>query len=55
MRKEVSALVLKALYPSRTENMKSIYYNILPSDGIFSEDIQEDFYTKLIELYRIRN
>lgn len=55
VRKEISALILKTLFPQRLETMKPIYYNILPSDGIFSEDIQEDFYTKLIELYKIRN
>ncbi|WP_245941860.1 sulfate adenylyltransferase [Helicobacter anseris] len=55
MRKEVSALILKTLLPQREEIMKPIYYNILPSDGIFSEDIQEDFYTKLTELYKIKN
>ncbi|WP_104697259.1 MULTISPECIES: sulfate adenylyltransferase [unclassified Helicobacter] len=55
MRKEISALILKTLFPQKLEAMKPIYYNILPSDGIFSEDIQEDFYTKLIELYKIRN
>ncbi|MCE3038516.1 sulfate adenylyltransferase [Helicobacter anatolicus] len=55
VRKEVSALILKELFPERLEEMKQIYYGALPSDGVFSENVQEDFYTKLIDLYQIRN
>lgn len=55
VRREVSALILKTLFPERLEEMKQIYYGALPSDGVFSEDVQEDFYAKLIDLYQIRN
>lgn len=55
MRTEVSVLILKHLFPDRVEEMKQIYYNVLPSAGMFSEDIQRDFYSTLMALYRIKN
>ena len=55
VRKEVSILILKTLFPHRIEEMKKIYYNVLPSEGMFSEDIQKDFYNTLMGLYQIKN
>lgn len=55
VRREVSALILEYLFPQRLELMKQIYYQTLPTFGVFSENIQEDFYLRLIDLYRIRN
>ena len=55
VRKEISILILKALFPNRIEEIKSIYYNVLPTNGIFSEDIQKDFYDTLMSLYQIKN
>lgn len=55
VRKEVSILILKSLFPHRIEEMKKIYYNVLPSAGVFCEDIQKDFYDTLMGLYQIKN
>jgi len=53
VRREVSAFILSALFPNRfEENLKEIYYSLMPSSGIIEEPTQEDFYIQLMGLYQ---
>ncbi len=52
MRREVSASILSALFPERFENLQEIYDALMPNDGLMEEHNEEDFYIKLMELYK---
>lgn len=52
MRKEISAIILSALFQSKTKKLEKIYQNIFPSSGLLDEFSDEDFYKSLIELYQ---
>ncbi|MDU7693307.1 MAG: sulfate adenylyltransferase [Helicobacter sp.] len=56
VRKEISAIILNRLYgENNADLLRPIYYEILPNMGIYSDDITNDFYNKLIDLYRIHH
>ena len=52
VRKEVSANILAALFPERFENLQELYYSLMPGSGLLEQQSDEQFYTKLIELYQ---
>jgi len=52
MRKEVSAIILSELYPSRKAILKKIYQNLSTSSGVIDEFRCEDFYDGLMQLYQ---
>lgn len=52
MRKEVSAIILSELYPSRKATLKKIYQNLSTSSGVIDEFKCEDFYDGLMQLYQ---
>lgn len=52
MRKEVSAIILSELYPSRKATLKKIYQNLSTSSGVIDEFKCEDFYDGLMHLYQ---
>jgi sulfate adenylyltransferase len=52
MRKEVSAIILSELYPSRKATLKKIYQNLSTSSGVIDEFKSEDFYDGLMHLYQ---
>ncbi|MBN2823963.1 MAG: sulfate adenylyltransferase [Campylobacterales bacterium] len=52
VRKEVSASILSALFPNRFENLLDLYYSLMPDSGLIEEKNEEEFYIKLMELYK---
>ncbi len=52
MRREVSASILSALFPERFEHLQELYDALMPNDGLMEEHSEEDFYIKLMELYK---
>ena len=52
VRKEVSANIVAALFPSRIENLQETYYSLMPSSGLLEHQSDEQFYLKLMELYQ---
>ncbi|SHO80921.1 Sulfate adenylyltransferase, dissimilatory-type [hydrothermal vent metagenome] len=52
VRKEVSASIISALYPNRFDNLQNLYYSLMPGNGLIEEKSEEEFYIKLMELYR---
>ena len=52
MRKEVSANIIAALFPNRFSNLQDLYYSLMPSSGLLETKTDEQFYTKLMELYQ---
>jgi sulfate adenylyltransferase len=52
VRKEVSASILSALYPNRFDNLQDLYYSLMPDSGLIEEKNEEEFYIKLMELYK---
>lgn len=52
MRKEISSIILSALYPSRKATLKKIYQNLSTSSGVIDEFKCEDFYDGLMNLYQ---
>jgi sulfate adenylyltransferase len=52
VRKEVSANILAALFPDRFENLQELHYSLMPGSGLLEQQSEEQFYSKLIELYQ---
>ncbi len=52
MRKEISSIILSALYPERKQILKKIYQNLSTSSGVIDEFESEDFYDGLMNLYQ---
>jgi len=52
MRKEISSIILSALYPQRKETLKKIFQNLSTSIGVIDEFQSEDFYDSLMNLYQ---
>ena len=52
MRKEISSIILSALYPERKSLLKKIYQNLSTSSGVIDEFESEDFYDGLMNLYQ---
>jgi sulfate adenylyltransferase len=52
IRKEVSASIIASLYPNRFDNLQNLYYSLMPGNGLIEEKTEEEFYIKLMELYR---
>lgn len=52
VRREVSASILSALYPNRFDNLQDLYYSLMPGSGLIEEKDEEEFYIKLMELYK---
>jgi len=52
MRKEVSSIILSALYPQRKQTLKKIHQNLSTSSGVIDEFKSEDFYDGLMNLYQ---
>jgi len=52
VRKEVSASILSALYPNRFDDLQDLYYSLMPDNGLIEEKNEEEFYIKLMELYK---
>lgn len=52
MRKELSAMILCRVFPSRIKDIERLYYNIMPVNGLIEEQTDRDFYIKLMELYQ---
>ena len=52
MRKEISSIILSALYPERKSLLKKIYQNLSTSSGVIDEFKSEDFYDGLMNLYQ---
>ena len=51
MRKEISALILTALFPQREEKLKKIYQSIASSSGLLDDVDDVNFYEGLMDLY----
>jgi sulfate adenylyltransferase len=51
MRKEISSMILSALFPQRQECLAKIYQNIAPSSGLLDDFGTTDFYEGLMDLY----
>ncbi len=52
VRKEVSSKILSELFPDRFDNIQQLYYSLMPSSGLLEKIDDEQFYTKLMELYQ---
>lgn len=52
MRKEISSIILSALYPERKVILKKIYQDLSTSSGVIDEFKSEDFYDGLMNLYQ---
>lgn len=52
MRKEISSIILSALYPQRESTLKRIHQNLSTSSGLIDEFKSEDFYDGLMSLYK---
>ena len=53
MRKEISSLILSALFPQRLKNLQQIYQNLFPTYGILEYNSDEEFYQKLLEIHQM--
>jgi len=52
VRKEVSASIISSLYPNRFDNLQNLYYSLMPGNGLIEDKSEEEFYIKLMELYK---
>ncbi len=52
VRRQISAIILSALFPNRFKDLDRLYYDILPSNGIIQNSGEEEFYLKLMQLYQ---
>jgi sulfate adenylyltransferase len=52
VRKEISAMIVAALYPNRFKNLAKLYYDIMPVNGLLEEHSEKDFYIALMRLYQ---
>lgn len=52
VRKEISAMIVSALYPNRFKNLAKLYYDIMPVHGLLEEHSEKDFYVELMNLYQ---
>ena len=52
VRKEISAMIVASLYPSRFKNLSKLYYDIMPITGLLEEHTEKDFYVALMRLYQ---
>lgn len=52
MRKDISAIILSALYPNRFKNIAQIYNDLFPGTGLIEMHGDEDFYMELMKLYQ---
>ncbi len=52
VRKEISAMIVAALYPNRFKNLSKLYYDIMPVNGLLEEHTEKDFYVALMRLYQ---
>ncbi|MDH5464781.1 MAG: sulfate adenylyltransferase [Thiovulaceae bacterium] len=52
VRKELSSIILTALFPKRFKNLEKLYYDILPNAGILEQHNETDFYIELMNLYQ---
>jgi sulfate adenylyltransferase len=52
IRKEVSANILAALFPERFDNLQEMHYSLVLGSGLLEQQSEEQFYLKLIELYK---
>ncbi len=51
VRKEISASILAALFPSRFDNLQELYYSLMPGTGLIEQQSEEQFYGNLIKLH----
>jgi sulfate adenylyltransferase len=52
VRKEVSSTIIAELFPDRFDNIQELYYSLMPSSGLLEKIDDEQFYSKLMELYQ---
>ncbi|MDY0321528.1 MAG: sulfate adenylyltransferase [Arcobacteraceae bacterium] len=52
MRKEISSIILSALFPNRTEKLKRIHQNLSPSSGLLDDFETTNFYVSLMKLHQ---
>ncbi|PAF46791.1 sulfate adenylyltransferase [Helicobacter sp. 12S02634-8] len=52
VRDQIAAMILSYLYPNRFSNLKRLYYDLVPSDGILHSQNEEEFYIQLMRLYQ---
>lgn len=52
MRKDISAILLSALFPNRFENVTEIYHDLFPGTGLIETHNDKDFYLELMNLYQ---
>ncbi len=52
VRAEVSANILASLFPERFKNLQELHYALIPGSGLIEKQSEEQFYRKLIELYK---
>lgn len=52
MRKEISSIILSALYPQRAEKLKRIHQNLSPSSGLLDDFETTNFYVSLMKLHQ---
>ncbi len=52
VRKEISAIILSALFPNRFKNLEKLYYDIMPVSGLLESHNEEEFYLELMNLYQ---
>lgn len=52
VRKEISAIILRSLFPNRFKNLEKLYYDIMPISGLLETHNEEEFYIELMNLYQ---
>lgn len=52
MRKEISAMLLDKLFPTRFKNLAKLYYDLIPTSGLIEDQSQQKFYMELMKLYQ---
>ena len=52
VRKEISSSIISELFPDRFDNIQELYYSLMPSSGLLEKVDDEQFYSKLMELYQ---
>ncbi|MBN2869883.1 MAG: sulfate adenylyltransferase, partial [Campylobacterales bacterium] len=52
VRKEISSMIVAALFPNRFKNLAKLYYDIMPVNGLLEEHTEKDFYVELMRLYQ---
>lgn len=53
VRREISAMILSALFPQRFANLQHIYDDLFPNSGLVANHDDADFYEQLLNMYQM--